>query len=197
MELPEPDRELARFALALAGWFPSPSGTLTRADGEFFAVPLVTDPTVPGATELADAVGDALAAVGVGSERFDVGTGTWSGARSPAEAMGVGVFAVDLGLSPLVTELYGCPGGVDSSVIAWCPRVVVEAARDLRSTVSGDEARALVDIIGGAAGAAATWVPVAPLEEFSFLRADRVRPPDRAPVVGGALAGLHSWEMEG
>jgi hypothetical protein len=196
-DLPETDRELARFALALAGWSPSPSGTLARPGGEFFAVPLVTDPAVTGATALADAVGESLAAIGVGTERFDVGTETWSAPRPPAQAMGVGVFALDLGLSPLVTELYGCPGGLDSSVIAWCPRVVVEAARDLRSAVREDEARAMVDIIGGAAGAAATWVPVAPLEETAFVRDERVRAPERSPVVGGALADLHSWEMDG
>ena len=197
VELPETDRDLARFALAVAGWVPSPTGTLTRLPGETFAVPLVTDPAVIGAPAVAEAVGESLAAIGVGSERFEVSAAAWMAPRPPAQALGVGVFAVDLGLSPLVTELYGCPGGLDSSVIAWCPRVVVDAARELRTTVGGDDARALVDIIGGAAGAAATWVPVAPLEETVFLRDDRVRPPDRSPVVGGALAHLHAWDMDG
>ena len=195
-ELPDFERDLARFAFAVAGWTPSPSGTLTRPEGQFFAVPIVADPAVPGTPAAADALADAFAAVGVGSERFDVRTEEWAGARSPAQATGVGVFAVDLGLSHLVTELYGCPGGIDTSAIGWCPRVVVDAARDLPTTVGGEDARALVDIIGGAAGAATTWLPIAPLRETAFVRRDRVQAPDTTPVVGGALADLYAWEME-
>ena len=196
VELPEQNRDLARFALALTGWAPSPDGTLVRGT-EAFAVPVVADPTVPGTAQMADAVVDAFAAIGVGAERFDVSSAVWRAPRPVGESTGVGVFALDVGISPLVDQLYGCRSGVTSSVIAWCPEGVVADARALSDTVDPERAIELVDRIGTAAGENVAWLPLVQGVRRSFVRADRVVFPEAVPVIGGPLAHLSAFDMDG
>ena len=195
VDLPEQDRSVARFVLGAAGWVPGGFGILTQGE-QLFVVPVSADPAVPGTAQMADAVVDALAAVGVVGERIDVPTAAWVGERATGQSAGVGVFSFDVGISPQVDDLYGCPGGVPSSVLGWCPGPVVSAARSLVTTADADRQLELVERIGGAAGDAVTWLPLVQRGRRSFVRSDRVVFPETAPAVGGPLAGLATFDMD-
>jgi ABC-type transport system substrate-binding protein len=185
-ELPALDRRLAAFALAVQ-----------PRDGQPFAVPLTHDAALAGAGEVADALEVALAEAGVLVQRGTVSGEAFLKQRAAHESVGVGVFAFDLGLFPNVTQLYGCPGGLDSSVVHWCDPEVVAAALALTDTVDPDARLALVATIGAEAGADVAWLPLLPRTDRAFFRPDRVRVPSTTSVAGGALADLRSFEVEG
>ena len=195
VDLPEQDRDVARFVLGTAGWAPGGFGILTQGE-QLFVVPVSADPAVPGTAQMADAVVEAFAAIGVVGERRDVPTATWAGDRTGAQTVGVGVLSFDVGISPQVGDLYGCPRGGPSSVVAWCPTPVVDAARSLGTTVDGDEQVALVEQIGTTAGEEVVWLPLVRRDRRSFVRSDRVAFPETAPPVGGPLAGLSAFDMD-
>lgn len=193
VELPAHDPDLAAFVLGTVGWQVSPFGTLVRGE-EFFAVPLTHDPLTPGTEEIADAVEAALAGLGIAVERRGVASTMWAGSRSAGESTGIGVFVVDLGVTPQVPG-YACDDGLESSVMLWCPADVVASARALRTTVDADVQAELVERIGTAAGADVAWLPIAQLAETAFVREGRLSVPDAVPVSGGALSGLTSFRL--
>ena len=192
VDLPETNRDLAGLALATAGWTPSPFGPLVRGD-ELFTVPLTHDPAVRGAARIAEDVAESLARLGVVVERREVPTATWLTTR--AEPTGIGVQALDLGISPQVRRLYGCDGGEGSSPIYWCPADVVAAARAMEAAIELESQLALVERIGAAAGADVAWLPIAQLSETAYVQTGRVALPDDVPTGAGALGGLGSFRM--
>lgn len=194
-ELPEPDRDLGTLVLALEGWLANESGDVVR-DGVPFALPISHDPGVPGAAAVASEVTEAFESIGITTVGHEVSTATWLSERVADPQTGVGVFAFDLGLSPQVSDLYGCPNGPPSSVLAWCPDEVVTAARDLDAAVDRRTQLELVPRIGTAAADDVAWIPIFRQAMTSFFDPDVVRFPDAVPAVGGPLAALHGFTVE-
>ena len=195
VSLPDYDPDLAGFALSTLGWSLDPSGVRVR-DGLPFAIPIAHDPSVPGSAEVADALAKAFEAVGIGVDNIEIPISAWRDTRSPDQQTGVGVYPIDLGISPEVTDLYGCVGGVASSVLSWCEPEVVDKSQALVTTASPDGQRGLVARIGTIAGDDLAWVPIAQLSTTVYVRTGVVTVPDAAPVVGGALARLYRFEVD-
>ena len=193
--LPDYDPDLAAFALSTTGWTADPSGVQVR-DGQPFAVPIAHDPDVPGSTAVADALAESFAAGGIGVDNIEIPLSAWRATRSADQQTGVGVYPIDLGISPDVTELYGCVDGVPSSRLGWCEPEVVAKAQQLLTTPGPDARLGLVARIGAIAASDLAWLPIAQLTSTSYIRSGVVTAPDTTPVVGGALAGLYRFEVD-
>ncbi len=189
----EPD--LARFALAIDGWVAGDDGILARG-AERFALTVTHDPALPGADDVAAELVDRLADIGIEVSVGDIEADTWTGLRSPDESAGVGVFSFDVGVSPQVLDLYGCLGGVESSVIGWCPRSVTTLAAAMVDASDPAELLALAQEIGDVAAGDLAWIPLVQRHHDVFVRSGRVSLPPGRPVVGGALARLYDLEVE-
>ena len=194
---PMPDRDLGAYLLFDQGWLRADeSGVLSRRR-ESFEIPLSYDPAVPGATAVAGAIREAFAEIGVGVAVAEVSSDAWAALRGADSPTGVGVFAFDLGVTAGVDRLYGCPVGLDSSVMAWCAPEVVDPARALQAEVGPDARGALVRRIGGVAAADVAWIPLGTLPVTSFVRAGRVTLPSSRSVLGGPLADLEAFSVDG
>lgn len=189
-----PDPAVATAQLSALGWTMGIFGVLFR-DDVVFSVPVSTDPTFPGAADVAALVEAALSEVGIETVVVEETTAEWRGPRAPEASTGLGVFAFDLGTSPRVDDLYGCLDGFDSSVLASCPTDIVEAARGL-ATQSGDDALATVESLGTAAGLDVWWLPLGVVPERSFVRRGRVTVAAASNAAGGPLAGLERFEAD-
>lgn len=191
----EVDRASALTRLAAVGWQPGGFGVLFR-DGIPLTVPVTVDPDVAGADRVATAVRDALADIGVQTQVIDKTTAEWIAADRPISAStGLGVFAIDLGTTPRVDDLYGCPAGLESSVVASCPDEIVFRARAL-TVAAPEEAVSTVETIGTAVADAVFWLPLGVLREASFLRPGRVVAADASHAAGGPLAGLERFQAD-
>ena len=104
------------------------------------------------------------------------------------------VFAVDLGFSPRVDDLYGCSGGAVSSVVAACPDAVVVPTGRLAAQAP-EQAVTTVGMIGAAVDDAVLWLPIGVVPERSFLRPGRVVTAPASNAAGGPLAG-HDVELD-
>ena len=193
--LPDYDPDLASFALSTLGWTPDPSGVLTL-NGQPFAIPIAHDPDVPASAGVADALSASVAAAGIGVDDIEIPISAWRDRRGPDQQTGVGVYPIDLGLSPDVTELYGCLDGDASSRLGWCEPEVVDKAQALLRTASPDARRGLVARIGTIAGDDVAWLPIAQLTTTSYVRSGIVTAPKATRVVGGALAELYRFEVD-
>lgn len=186
------DPDLARFVLATQGWVPDGAGNLVNGE-TVLSLPMTHDPATPGSTALADEVAAAFDEVGIGVERRETPTDTWWEARPLDQGTGVGLFAVDVGASPRVGDLYGCPDGAPTSVVAACPPAIVEAARSL-GTMDPTDALDSVAMIGELVAEQVLWVPVVELPGRGFVRVGRVDLPEQRSPVGGPLAGLAAFQ---
>lgn len=195
-DLAETDADLASYVLAVEGWAPDGAGDLVR-DGEPFAVPVRYDPDLPGAEAVAEELVEVFEAAGITPALQTTSTATWMEDRAAGRDTGVGVFAMDLGVSPQVTELYACPGGPPSSVLAWCPAAVVEPTATLASAAEPDEQLELVEEIGAVAAEASAWIPLFRLSSTYHVQPDRVQVPDARPAIGGPLARLDAFSVGG
>lgn len=193
-DLIEPDADLAAYVLAVEGWVPNEAGDLFRA-GQPFAVPVRYDPSLPGAEAVAEALVEVFETAGITAALQTTSTATWLEDRVAERDTGVGVFAFDLGVSPQVGELYGCPDGPPSSVLAWCPTEVVEPTTALASTAEAGDQLELVEEIGSVAAEAAAWVPLVRLSSTYHVQTDRVQVPDGRPPVGGPLGRLDAFSV--
>ena len=159
-------------------------------------MPVTYDPALRGADEVAAAVAEALGSIGIETRLAETSTAAWSDPeRSLAASTGLGVFAVDLGTSPRVDGLYGCPAGVESSVVGSCPDGITRLARSL-ATQAPDEAVTTVGSLGAAVDDAVFWLPLGVVPERSFVRPGRVVTAPASNVVGGPLAGLHRFDPD-
>ena len=191
----EVDADVARFTLGTLGWAPGGFGLLFRGE-ELLSVPVTYDPALRGADEVAAAVAEALGSIGIETRLAETSTAAWSDPeRSLAASTGLGVFAVDLGTSPRVDGLYGCPAGVESSVVGSCPDGITRLARSL-ATQAPDEAVTTVGSLGAAVDDAVFWLPLGVVPERSFVRPGRVVTAPASNVVGGPLAGLHRFDPD-
>lgn len=189
------DPDVASFVLQTEGWSrDAGSGTRVR-DGEAFVVSVTHDPQVPGATAVADALATAFQGVGIGVISSEFATSDWQASRGADVTSGVGVFAVDLGVSPRVDDLYACLAGAESSALFWCPPGVVEAARELGATADPSVLERLVADIGRAAGIDVAWLPIVQQTATSFARNGRVIVPTSTSILGGALGSLYDFEV--
>ncbi|MDE0805024.1 MAG: ABC transporter substrate-binding protein, partial [Acidimicrobiales bacterium] len=188
----ETNQQLGAFVLFEAGWTAGEDGILAGPSGRF-EVPVAFDATTPGAEAVASAVVESFRAIGADASSSPRSTDEWLSGRAPDDSTGVGVFAADLGISPRVADLYGCPDGVDSSVVGACPESVVTLARRLGS-LDGAEALNLVERLGDAVAAEVLWLPLAVIPDRSFVRPGRVTTLDTGAVAGGPLAGLDRFE---
>ena len=195
-ELVVADPDVASYVLALEGWSPNEAGDLMRGP-EAFTVPVSFDPAVPGAEAVADALVASFESVGIGADPQPVANRTWLEARGPESSTGVGVFETDLGVSPQVRGLYGCPAGPASNVLAWCAGSIVNPTLELAATVGAEDHLELVGRIGAVAAADAAWVPILRQRATSYVRDDRVQVPESPPAGGGPLAGLHAFAVDG
>ncbi len=191
--LPEHDAELAAFALTTAGWVPDAGGILRRGE-EVFAVPVAHDPTVPGSTAVAEALAESLQAAGIGVDSIEIPRSAWLATRTAGQQTGIGVYPLDVGISAQVERLYGCAGGPDSSVLAWCEPEVVAAAQSLDSSPSLEPQLQLVGRIGEIAAADVAWLPLAQVMTMSYVRTDIVTA--AAPSILGPLAHLFRFDVD-
>ncbi|WP_436795792.1 ABC transporter substrate-binding protein [Actinospongicola halichondriae] len=188
------DAAAASAQLAAQGWVKGGYGLLFR-DDVLLSVPVTTDVSVPGSSVVAELIREALLAGGIEATVSDVRTSEWRGSRSSGASTGLGVYALDLGVSPRVDDLYGCPDGVDSSVLGSCPSEITGPARDL-ATMGIDDALAAVDFLGAAADLVVSWLPLGVVPERSFVRQGRVAVADASNAAGGPLAGLDRFEAD-
>ncbi len=190
----EVDANVARYMLASGGWSPGGFGLLFRGE-EQLSVLVTVDPAVPGADDVATAVAESLAEIGVETRIAETSTGAWVDARPLGTSTGLGVYAIDLGISPRVGALYGCPGGPESSVVAACPPEITAAAGALPTQIR-EEAVATVGAIGAAVADSVLWLPLGVVPERSFVRPGRVLTAPASNAAGGPLAGLHRFEAD-
>lgn len=191
----EVDADVARFTLGTLGWAPGGFGLLFRGE-ELLSVPITYDPARRGAEEIATAVAEALGTIGVQTRVAETSASTWADpTRSITASTGLGVFAVELGTSPRVDDLYGCPAGVESSVVGACPDATTGPARSLAAQAP-DQAVETVESLGAAVDAAVFWLPLGVVPERSFVRPGRVVPAPASNAVGGPLAGLHRFDAD-
>lgn len=188
----EPNEDLASFVLFEAGWTAGEDGVLTGPFGRF-ELPVTVDPSVPGAEAVAELVAESFGSIGIDAAVTERAAVEWAIARPGGDPTGVGVFAIDLGVSPRVDSLYGCLDGVGSSVVGSCPDEVVRLARSL-GTSSAEDAVEAVERLGAAVAEQVLWLPVARIPERSFVRPGRVATVDAGTVASGPLAGLHRFE---
>lgn len=190
----EQDRALAAFALTLDGWERGEDGVLRRGE-EPLALTVTHDPAVPRAGRVAQLLAEQLEAIGVAVSTTEIATEDWRSDRTADRSTGVGVHAFDVGVSPLVGALYGCPRGADSSVIGWCDPAVVAASSRLAATVDGS-ALDIARSIGDRAATELVWLPLVRIDETVAIRAGRVSlPGDRPPGIG-PLGFLHDFEVD-
>ena len=195
VEPAEVDTDVAQYTLAALGWTRGGFGVLFRGD-ELLTVPITYDPALRGGEDVASAVSEALGAIGVETRLAETSTSTWADpARSLDASTGLGVFAVDLGTSPRVDQLYGCPGGPESSVVAACPDDITGPARSLAAQTP-EEALSAVEALGTTVDASVLWLPLRVVPERSFVRPGRVVTAPASNAVGGPLAGLHRFDAD-
>lgn len=176
------------------GWV---SGGFGRVrDSERLVLPVTTDPAVMGSAAVAASVSASLRGIGVDAPVLDKTTLDWLDDQRPLSAStGLGVFAIDLGMSPLVDDLYGCPSGLESSLVASCPAEITGPARAL-ATQSADQALATVEFLGVAADFIVLWRPLAVVPDHSFIRRGRVVVAEASNAAGGPTAGLERFEAD-
>lgn len=196
-DLPEGmfDPDLARFALAAEGWVAGDDGILARGD-ERFALTVTHDPALAGAEEVAADLAERFADLGIEVSVGEIDATSWRGPRPADRSAGVGVFAFDVGISPQVLDLYGCPEGPPSSVIGWCPETVVALAVQLVDTPQREAMLGLVEQLGDAATGDLAWIPLVQRHREMLVRSGRVTIPQGRPVVAGPLARLYDLEVE-
>ncbi|MDZ7673543.1 MAG: ABC transporter substrate-binding protein [Acidimicrobiales bacterium] len=187
----EPDADLASFGLASLGWVRGEEGVLTRDDTRF-TVGLTHDPAVRGSAAVAEELSAALEEIGIATDPAPIDTGAWWSPRSDSNPTGVGVFAVDLGVSPRVADLYGCPDGPETSVTFGCPPEVVDAARRI-GAAAPEDALTAVRIIGEGVAEQVLWIPVSRVDARSFVRDGRLDLPGGDAPLGGPLARLEQF----
>lgn len=192
VEPAELNEQLGAFVLFDAGLVAGEDGVLAGPLGRF-ELPVTFDPSVSGAADVAADLVESFSAIGIDAVASERSTAEWLDDRSPADSTGVGVYAIDLGVSPRVDDLYGCPSGVESSVVGVCPDAVVALARALGPS-TGDDASGIVERLGVAVDQEVLWLPLAALSDHSFLRPGRVTTADAGTVAGGPLAGLERFE---
>lgn len=183
------DPAQARSVLEAEGWIPAEDGPLVR-DGELLSLTLTSDPADPIGTAVADAVADALARLGITVERAQMPTVDWVGPRSLENSGGVAVYALDVGIGPETPNLYDCPLGVPTSVVAWCPVANADTVAALRTTVDVDRRVELVSTLGERIEDESVAIPLVRLADLIHVRPDRVTAPDMTRAVGGPLASL-------
>lgn len=188
--------DLSRLSLVDQGWEPDEAGRLVRGE-EVFSVMLNADPNDSVASAVADVVARGLSAIGVEVRREARPTAAWATTRSTDDNTGIGVFSLDLGVGPSTENLYDCPAGPASSVIAWCPPASAELVDELHRTVGVDSRTRIAAELGHLAQGATAWVPLVQLTNRIFIRTDRVDAPLPGHVVGGPLAGLSSFAVTG
>ncbi len=176
------------------GWVLGGFGRLRDTDR--LVLPVTADPDVPGSSAVAASVSASLLSIGVDSGVTDRTTAEWLDESRPLSAStGLGVFAIDLGMSPLVDDLYGCPSGQESSVVASCPAEITGPAREL-ATEKAEEALSTVEFLGVAADFLVLWLPLAVVPEHSFIRRGRVVVAEASNAAGGPMAGLERFEAD-
>lgn len=190
---PETNRDLAAFVLFEQGWLADESGVLVR-NGERFEIRLTHDPAVPGAAAVASAIETTLTDLGIAVAPAELDGVEWRSDRPPEGTTGIGVFAVDLGVSPRVDDLYGCSEGPNSSVVGACPDDLVGWARGLGAMAETDAVEVVGDI-AARVGEEVLWLPLAQLGDVSFVRDARLIVPDPVPAGGGPLHGLHRFDV--
>lgn len=187
----EPD--LGRFALAVEGWTAGDDGILAR-NGEPFALTVTHDPALPGAPAIASELADRFRDLGLAVSVGEISDETWRSDRD-ADAVGVGVFSFELGVSPLVDDLYGCPRGLPSSVIGWCPDELTTRVRAMAEQIDTAELLTFANEIGDVAAGDLAWIPLARRQRVMLVRTQLVAvPSDRAPG-SGPLGRLHDFAL--
>lgn len=188
------NRQAANAALSQAQWTRNAAGQLVREE-QPFAVTVTYDANDQIAAAVAPEVREALGALGIQAGEGKIPTARWRGRRDASAMTDVGVYTFDLGFTPDSEGLYRCPGGGETSVMAWCLPETVADVRALRSTVEVEKRLDLVAAIGERAQSSRSWIPLAQLADRVMIREGRVDAPTSAKVVGGPLDNLWGFRV--
>jgi len=186
------DLDAARFLLELDGWPVDPVSGDRGRPGLALATPVTYDPAVPGAQGIAEAIADALDAIGFAVEVRALDHGTWA---DPArqEGAGVSVQAVPLGTMSDVALLYSCAAPA-MNPLGWCDPEVESLVDQLPLTLSGDRQTALRSTLGTRAAEALSWLPLRQRARPWLFDGNRLAIPSSQPLAGGRLGALHAFE---
>lgn len=195
VETPAPDPGVVPFVLGATGWTRDPTGAWVRGEGERFSLLVTHDPAVTQAAAVADELASVLQGAGIEVRSADLVDSAWAATRPLAASTGVGVHALDLGFSPRVSSLYGCPQDLESSVVASCVADVVALARTL-DTVGPGDAAGVVERLADRVAFEILWLPVLRMEDTSYLRPGRLVLPGERASIGGPLRDLHRFDVE-
>lgn len=190
--------DMARFALATDGWVLGDDNVFTR-NGVRLSLAITHDPTDARGKAVAELSAEYLRVAGFEIQVQTLPLDVWRTRPLDGLETGIGVYAIDLGLSPRVDDLFGCdrigPEAGGANPIAWCNLQVDADARAFTVATRREEQIQIAHRIGDVVAAELVILPISQGAATLFILSDRVDAPETAPLGDGAFGRLYDVEV--